>query len=34
MSRIIEYARISTEYQNLEMQKIAIEKYAQEQGLE
>ena len=34
MSRIIGYARVSTEDQNLDMQKMAIEKYAQEQGLE
>ena len=34
MSRIIGYARVSTEDQNLDLQKIAIEKYAEEQGLE
>lgn len=34
MSRIIGYARVSTEDQNLDMQKMAIEKYPQEQGLE
>ena len=34
MSRIIGYARVSTEDQNLDMQKMAIEKYAEEQGLE
>ena len=30
MNRIIGYARVSTEDQNLDMQKIAIEKYAKE----
>lgn len=34
MSRIIGYARVSTEDQNLDMQKMAIEKYASEQNLE
>lgn len=34
MSRIIGYARVSTEDQNLDLQKIAIEKYAEEQELE
>ena len=34
MSRIIGYARVSTEDQNLDMQKMAIEKYASEQDLE
>lgn len=34
MSRIIGYARVSAEDQNLDLQKIAIEKYAEEQGLE
>ena len=34
MSRIIGYARVSTENQNLDIQKMAIEKYAEEQGLE
>ena len=34
MSRIIGYARVSTEDQNLDVQKMAIEKYAEEQGLE
>ena len=32
MSRIIGYARVSTEDQNLDMQKMAIEKYAEEQA--
>ena len=34
MNRIIGYARVSTEDQNLDMQKMAIEKYAKEQDLE
>ena len=34
MSRIIGYARVSTEDQNLHMQQLAIEKYAEEQGLD
>ena len=34
LSRIIGYARVSTEEQNLDLQKIAIEKYAQTQQLE
>jgi len=34
MTRIIGYTRVSTEEQNLDMQKIAIEKYAAEQNLE
>lgn len=34
MSRIIGYARVSTDDQNLDMQRIAIEKYATEQNME
>lgn len=34
MTRIIGYARVSTDDQNLDMQQIAIEKYAQDKGLE
>ena len=34
MTRIIGYARVSTDDQHLDLQKIAIEKYAEEQGLE
>ncbi|MFY3790344.1 recombinase family protein [Ureibacillus sp. MALMAid1270] len=34
MTRIIGYARVSTEDQNLDMQQLAIEKYAKEKGLE
>lgn len=34
MSRIIGYARVSTEDQNLDMQQLAIEKYAREHNLE
>ncbi|AXI00555.1 recombinase family protein [Sporosarcina sp. PTS2304] len=34
MSRIIGYARVSTEDQNLDLQKIAIEKYAKEQDMD
>lgn len=34
MSRIIGYARVSTEDQNLDLQKFAIEKYAKEQGMD
>ncbi|MEY9973588.1 DNA invertase Pin-like site-specific DNA recombinase [Lysinibacillus sp. RC46] len=34
MSRIIGYARVSNEDQNLALQKIAIEKYAKEQGMD
>ncbi|WP_317645960.1 recombinase family protein [Sporosarcina sp. GW1-11] len=34
ISRIIGYARVSTEDQNLDLQKIAIEKYAQEQDMD
>ncbi|MBM7610130.1 DNA invertase Pin-like site-specific DNA recombinase [Lysinibacillus composti] len=34
MTRIIGYARVSTEDQNLDMQQIAIEKYAKEKNLE
>lgn len=33
MSRIIGYARVSKDDQNLDLQKIAIEKYAKEQGM-
>lgn len=34
MVRVIGYARVSTDEQNLDMQQHAIEKYAKEQGLE
>lgn len=34
MTRIIGYARVSTEDQNLDMQQLAIEKYAHEHNLE
>lgn len=34
MTRIIGYTRVSTEDQNLDMQRQAIEKYAMDQGLE
>lgn len=34
MSRIIGYARVSTEEQNLDMQERAIQKYAEQKGLE
>lgn len=34
MTRIIGYARVSTEDQNLDMQRIAIENYAKEKNLE
>lgn len=34
MTRIIGYARVSTEDQNLDMQRIAIEKFANEKNLE
>ncbi|MBB4825511.1 hypothetical protein HNO89_002745 [Sporosarcina luteola] len=34
MSRIIGYARVSTEDQNLDLQKLSIEKYAKEQEME
>lgn len=34
MSRIIGYARVSTEDQNLDMQQLAIEKYAREHNLD
>ena len=34
MSRIIGYARVSTEDQNLDMQQVAIERYANDKNLE
>jgi len=34
MVRVIGYARVSTEEQNLDMQQQAIEKYAQEKGMD
>ncbi|HWL23320.1 MAG TPA: recombinase family protein [Ureibacillus sp.] len=34
MTRVIGYARVSTEDQNLDMQQLAIENYAKEKGLE
>lgn len=34
MTRVVGYARVSTEDQNLDLQRIAIEKYAKEKNLE